>query len=348
LITVHRALLFLYAETPVHAGADSSLGAIDLPIQREVSTGLPIIKGESLKGALREHFHPDRFVPPNGSPWTKEQWLAVFGGEPPAADNAQDPPKPGALRVHEAQLVAFPVPTLEHTFAWVTSPLVRARLDRKAGLAGVALDPPEPREPANTGDGSEQAGGKAVTEPDDTLCLAGTGQSGTAALGPYLVSVAADTGLTRWGESIAAKALPESAGFFTEKFGRDIYLASDGLLAALSRDCAPVVARVQLGALDQNDNRTKTVAHGPFYSEYLPAETVLVTLLEYEENSKRPEPPPGKLFTRVCQALDGNVVRVGGDESIGKGLMWCRAARDTGTATAGSAAAGTAAVEVAR
>ena len=53
-----RALLFLYAETPVHAGADTGLGALDLPIQREVTTGLPIIKGESLKGALRERLRP--------------------------------------------------------------------------------------------------------------------------------------------------------------------------------------------------------------------------------------------------------------------------------------------------
>lgn len=50
-----RALLFLYAESPVHAGADSSVGVVDLPIQREASTGLPVIWGQSLKGALREH-----------------------------------------------------------------------------------------------------------------------------------------------------------------------------------------------------------------------------------------------------------------------------------------------------
>jgi len=37
------ALLYLYAETPVHAGSGTSLGIVDLPIQRERTTGYPIM-----------------------------------------------------------------------------------------------------------------------------------------------------------------------------------------------------------------------------------------------------------------------------------------------------------------
>jgi len=47
------AMLFLYCETPVHAGTGTSLSIVDLPIQRERITGLPIVQASSLKGVLR-------------------------------------------------------------------------------------------------------------------------------------------------------------------------------------------------------------------------------------------------------------------------------------------------------
>ena len=46
-------ILFIFAETPLHAGTGSGLGAVDLPIQRERSTGYPIVQASGLKGALR-------------------------------------------------------------------------------------------------------------------------------------------------------------------------------------------------------------------------------------------------------------------------------------------------------
>ncbi len=121
-----RALLFLYAESPIHAGADSSVGALDLPIQREVGTGLPVIWGQSLKGALRSHAR-DRWGPEH------PRVAQLFGDPPPSGADAQ-PAKPGRLSVGDAHLVAFPVPTMRATFAWLTSPLVLGRLRRRAGL----------------------------------------------------------------------------------------------------------------------------------------------------------------------------------------------------------------------
>ena len=37
-------LLFLYTETPLHVGSGSSLGTVDLPIQREHHTNLPMVQ----------------------------------------------------------------------------------------------------------------------------------------------------------------------------------------------------------------------------------------------------------------------------------------------------------------
>jgi CRISPR-associated protein Cmr4 len=283
-----RRLVFLYAETPVHAGADTGAGALDLPIQREITTGLPIIKGESLKGALREHTRPLL---------SKEQWEAMFGSEPPSGGGDTSP---GSVSIHEAQTLAFPVPTLERTFAWVTCPLACARLARKASLAGISLPETEGR-------------------VADTECLTAAEQAPELVLGPYVVSPARDARVTDWAERVAELAFPSLSthdyfGYFHAKFRQDLLCGSDGLLAQLSRDCAPVVPRVQLGKKDADDNRTKSVAQGPFYSEYLPGETLMAALIEGKATD----------LTELTRILDGSTLRVGGDESIGKGLMWCR------------------------
>src|SRR5207237_4486443 len=46
-------MLYLYAETPLHAGVGSGLSSIDLPIQRERSTQYPMVQGSGIKGKLR-------------------------------------------------------------------------------------------------------------------------------------------------------------------------------------------------------------------------------------------------------------------------------------------------------
>lgn len=298
---MHRALLFLYAETPVHAGADSSAGALDLPIQREITTGFPIIKAESLKGALRE-----RFRPPRQEKAGRERWRDVFGAEPPAPGTRAGDLKPGTLRVHEAQLVAFPAPTLTRTFAWVTSPLARARLERKARLAGVAV---------KASDGTGSAVGL-----DGPECLSAGKDHARFVLGPYTVTARHDPAAARWANRLAGIALPgiDEMAFFKQKLATDLYVCSDELLGAISRDCAPVATRIQLATGEDDGHPRKTVQHGPFQSEYLPAESLLAALLECDSDSH---------LSYVCATLNDTVLRLGGDETLGKGLLWCHVLR---------------------
>ncbi|WP_170180863.1 type III-B CRISPR module RAMP protein Cmr4 [Actinomadura pelletieri] len=293
--TPHRALLFLYAETPVHAGGEGASGALDLPIQREVGTGYPIIKGESLKGALREHTR-SRLDPAT--------WTTIFGAEPPKRGQAAGPLTPGSIRVHEAQLVALPVPTLVDTFAWALSPLVRARLARRASLVGVEIGPADT--PDDPGD-------------DSAWVVGGTNVRQNAVLGSYQVTAQGSPNVREWAAAVADLALPPTPehAFFRNLLAKRLYVVSADLFKALSRECTPVVARVQLGA-EVDGVPTKTVAHGPFYSEYLPAETVMVALLETRRVAE---------LDTLAGELDGQVVQVGGDETVGKGLMWCRVVR---------------------
>jgi CRISPR type III-B/RAMP module RAMP protein Cmr4 len=279
-VKLERALLFLYAETPVHAGADTGTGVVDLPIQRDIATQLPIIKGETLKGALRQRFR--------GA--AGNQWEQIFGSELPT-DGGET--QAGSLRVHEAQLVAFPAPTMRDVFVWVTSSLAQARLARKLRLAGLSLP-------------------TCMLEPSGSEGLSATPTEKNLIVGPYQVSTRHSDELQAWARELARRALPDEP-FFQAKFAKDLLCGDESLLVGISRDCAPVVARVQLGKLDADGERTKTVAHGPFYSEYLPSETLMAAFLEGEPRD-----------LDVVATLDKAVLQVGGDESTGKGLMWCR------------------------
>ena len=100
---------YLYAESQIHAGTGTELGIVDLPIQRERTTGIPIIQG--IKGALRSSgILEDR----------------IFGSKP----NVGDSTEAGEFAFSEAKLLLFPVRSVDRTFVWVTCPLILGRFFR--------------------------------------------------------------------------------------------------------------------------------------------------------------------------------------------------------------------------
>jgi CRISPR-associated protein Cmr4 len=297
-------ILFLYAESPVHAGGSDSLDVIDLPIQREATTGYPVIWGQSLKGALRQAAF-DRN-------WADDQITAIFGS---AIGRAGDETSPGHFTIGDAQLVAMPVPTLRHTFAWVTSEIALGRLGRKYAALGA------------------DAEAVPVSASDRALSVAAHwgGRHGEV-FGPCVVSVDAEANapqgaaapqppllLTAWAERIARDALPKAPGFapFETKLRQDLVLVGSDVMGTLLRECTEQTVRVQL------DEDSKTVKQGPFYSEYLPAETILAASLTHR--GARRNTDDVELETMLLSELiDGQLLQIGGDETLGKGLMWAR------------------------
>lgn len=282
-------LLYLYAESPVHTGAAGSLEAIDLPVQREAATGYPVIWGQSLKGALRQA--------------AREAWGedaprvgAVFGSAIKGTGE-EGGTTPGTLAVGDAQLVAMPVPTLRRTFAWLTSELALGRLARKYRTLGrEALPVPSVR--ADGGICSSKAWSQAQRE----------------VLGPVLVPFDPlfSQPLWKWADQIAKDALGADEVFapFTAKLRADLLLAGADIVPVLLRECTEQAVRVQLY------DEKKTVQAGPFYSEYLPAETILAASLTLRD--------PRDNADALVSLLDGRLLRIGGDETLGKGLMWGR------------------------
>jgi CRISPR-associated protein Cmr4 len=286
-VGVTEFLLYLYAESPVHTGAAGSQDVLDLPVQREASTRYPVIWGQSLKGALRQAA--------GEAAWVSE----VFGSSPADSDGAGGGTTAGTLAVGDAQLVAMPVPTLRRTFAWVTSELALSRLARKYKVVKP----------------TESAPGLPRVRPEDGL--ASSAEWGTATeemLGPYLVRLSTDTELAKWADRIAADVLDWDPVFspFAAKLRDDLVLVGSDLVVEVLTESTEQAVRVQLGD-------TKTVKNGPFYSEYLPAETLMAASLTLRGTGDT------DLNRRAIETLlDRNLLQIGGDETLGKGLMWGR------------------------
>lgn len=282
-------LLYLYAESPVHTGA-GSIDVLDLPVQREAATGYPVIWGQSLKGALREAAAD--------AGWADALTEKVFGSaiERPDEDGGT---KAGTLAVGDAQLVAMPVPTLRRTFAWVTSEIALARLARKYKVMdrGAHVVPT-----VRSGDGAAASDDWTGAEPE--------------VLGPYLVPLNPphNADLAAWADQIAGDALGPDDEFlpFVRKLREDLLLVGSDIVPNLLRECTEQAVRVQLG-------KSKTVENGPFYSEYLSAETIMAASL-----TLRGSGDSGENRKAVHALLHGQLLQIGGDETLGKGLMWAR------------------------
>jgi CRISPR-associated protein Cmr4 len=280
-------LLYLYAESPVHAGASDSLDVIDLPVQREATTTYPVIWGQSLKGALRQAAED--------AGWLAAMTTRVFGRE--VTDQGTGESEAGLLAVGDAQLVAMPVPTLRQTFAWVTSGIALNRLARKYAVLG--------RDTSAVPDVASDKGAAAGT---------GWTTTDTQVLGPCVLPLGEDENLRKWADLIAVDAIGTGPGLadFAAKLKRDLLLVGSDAMPMLLTECTELTARVQL-------TKGKTVEHGPFYSEYLPAETILASALTLRPGARQAEQ-----LNALRELLSGGPLQIGGDETLGKGLVWTR------------------------
>lgn len=117
-----KMTMTLFARTPVHVGAGSSVGAVDSPVQRERHTRIPIVPGSSLKGVLADLWNEKD----DDGHWQRTPEGKVLFGE----DNNNADAKAGSLLIGEARVLAFPVRSAKGMFAWLTAPVVLNRFKR--------------------------------------------------------------------------------------------------------------------------------------------------------------------------------------------------------------------------
>jgi CRISPR-associated protein Cmr4 len=287
----------IHAMSPLHAGTGHSVGAIDLPIARERPTGIPLIPGSSIKGALRARSQDAQ--------WTRD----VFG-----PDTANSSDHGGSVQFSDAHLLLLPVRSLRGTFAWVTSPhLIRkfARGAREAGLELARL----PSSPAMND----------CCVLNDTLTIPGA--NGRRVVFEDLdFNVHDDQKATL--QSFAAEVAvilfpPGSADHQDWKASllNRICLVHDDMMSFLLETAMEVQAHIRL------DNDTKTVERGGlWYQESLPAESILAGLVvaaNVTAAKGRSEQAAAALLDHVASLTTG-LVQLGGKATTGQGSCFVR------------------------
>ena len=95
-------MLYMWCEQDVFPGGEREVSAIDLKVQRDSVTNVPICRASSLKGPIRAFFE-----------YTKTVNVGeIFG----------DQEKSGALEFHNAGILLYPLHSYQGLFAYITSP----------------------------------------------------------------------------------------------------------------------------------------------------------------------------------------------------------------------------------
>ncbi|MBM4459507.1 MAG: type III-B CRISPR module RAMP protein Cmr4 [Chloroflexi bacterium] len=358
------SLLYLYVETPLHAGSGRGLASVDLPIQRERVTGYPLVQATGIKGKLRDEAYrwqpfvqlKTKYKPlyeaeirndlqKSGKQMKPEEiereaenrarqkaaqelgLETVFGPESTRAEEHA-----GALAPADARLLLFPVRSLAGIFAWTTSCDALARFFRDATVAGQSLKvqrnnqevpltlPAEPKADEAWVSGNVViAGGKVVLEE---FSFAPTEKQEVKDIGQWL----ADNALPDRPEYAYWKAkLPMGLVVLPENAFRDFTLYA-----------TEVVTRVRL------DDERKTVAKGALWTEEsLPSDTLLYAPLHasrarsYDKQGNQTPGVPADWYASggaakilgFVQNLSPKRMQLGGDETVGRGMVCLRFGR---------------------
>ena len=297
-----RAVVFLYAVSPVHMGAGTAAGIVDNPIQRERHTGHPCFAGSGIKGAVRHSF-------------------ASIGGDPALIDqlfgphSGSDKLHAGAISFGDGQLVAFPIRSLRGGYVYASCPQALARAQRLMGTAGVTLDWAIPD--------VEEGQCRAV----NTKILSQSGKLHLEAF-EYDESGSEDgrDGLESIAKDISHRALPVENGyeFFRDKIANDFVLLSDTDFGYFAEHATVIEPHVRI-----NDDTGTAADGGLFYTENLPPESLMIAplLASATHNADRNNNPPtsaADVLPMVSNVIDGRLLQIGGDATTGRGLVVAR------------------------
>jgi CRISPR-associated protein Cmr4 len=298
-MTSARALVYLHAASPLHVGTGQALDTIDLPIQRERATKLPVVSGSAVKGVLRAQCEaleakgnlPAGFVD------------SAFGNEKRPSDGA------GAVTFGDARLLLLPVRSVRLLFAWVTSPYLLRRYLRDRSVS--AVDDASVVQAALQAAGSVR-GTTAVCSNASLLVDAGGG-TGTAYVEDADLHVAVREEIENLADQLAKSCLPgDIAGLLSER----LLVVDDTVFGTFATQCTEVVARVAL-----LDDRKTVRRGGLWYEEALPAETVLYAAVVAEKTrGTRNGAWSGTAEEHITRLRTISAAQFGGKASVGRGL----------------------------
>jgi len=300
-------MLFLYCETPVHAGTGTSLSLVDLPIQRERITGLPIVQATSLKGVLRAETLS--ILKQRQDPKAEDKVRVLFGPEP---KSGQASDYAGCVSPHDARLLLFPIRSLVGVFAWATCPFLLERFKREMTAAGFTVSWNVSSLPAN----SQQA---LVAESSEIIADA------TIVLEEFAFKAQPSQEAKNIADWLATNAFPQSDEYksFRDWLPKRFVILPDDAFRDFTQLATEVIARIRLKP------ETKTVAEGALWTEeHLPSETLLYAPIFVSRplapNANQLGLTDSDAALRELGSLQLDRLQIGGDETVGRGIVKVR------------------------
>lgn len=314
-----QKLMFLYCEENLHAGAGSSTGTIDLPIQRESHTGYPKLESSSLRGALRESIadktkkytdaynahkktgSKEKFI---GEKYADE-WIyfeRVFG----KWDSGD---QQSAIDFPDAKLLLFPVRSHKGVFAWITCPLALARFENDySKWTGKKLD-------LNVNSFEPENDEIIIQSP----CGIDTGNQ--VLLEEFLFTVKPVNNFPKiantkdFGDWLIETVCPEHP--VLQKMKTQIAIVSDDVFRDFVMLYTPKMTRNRISP------DTGTADGGALFNEeFLPSESLMYSfVLASDEFSKSEDFIKSDEVMQFFVDNRDKLVRIGGDKGIGKGLV---------------------------
>lgn len=292
---------FLYAETPLHPGTGSHLGAVDLPVQRERHTGYPTIQGSSLKGVFRS-LSAD-------AGWQTREIEAIFGPDTQRADKHA-----GCLSFTDARILLFPVRALGAVFAWTTCPEVVERLRKDLVHAGTHSLPALSNQSVND---------ENVLVPPNSSLIEGKKNDGAIVLEEFSYSAKVSEEMKKLGDWLGRNLFGDDLvfNFWKTKLSTDLVLLPGGEFCEFTKTATEVVTRVRL--LPDR----KTVQPGGLWTEeHVPSDSAfygLVLIQAPMAEIKQADWNENWVAAKL-KVFDGQRIQIGGDETTGRGFAVVR------------------------
>jgi CRISPR-associated protein Cmr4 len=299
--TTITKMYWLQAITPLHVGAGKGVGFIDMPIMREKVTNWPFVPGSAVKGVLRDHFTQikDLTADESTQQTLDERIKAAFGEKGTDLES-----NAGSLVLTDAHIVCMPVRSLYGTFAYVTSPMVLARLMRDLEAAGYTglLPIPDP-------------GDETVFTAKDPKILSSDQPHKIFFEDLDFTAVSGDAMTDAWARYLSVKIFPSDSDW-QSAFNSRLAIVSDNTFTFLSQQGSEVTAHIKI------DETRKIVKRGAlWYEEALPSETILAGIA-WCDRVYRNGVKQNDLVDTFCGKELKNI-QIGGKATVGKGRARC-------------------------
>lgn len=308
-MSMETTMLYLYVETPLHAGVGSGLSSIDLPIQRERPTQYPMIQGSGIKGKLRSV--AEDMAERKQAPFDKVDDLVavMFGPKQNGSDHA------GALIAGDARILLFPIRSLNGVFAYTTSCDVLNRFMRDVNRGNSTVNWKLPKEEPS--EAIAYVTQKSRIAPNDSVVLE-----------EFSFKTEQKSFVDKVAEWLADNALPQNDeyAYWREKVKDSLIILPEEDFRDFVVNATEIITRISI-------DRVKKTATGKalWTKEHLPTDALLyvpIYATDARKTKKEGEKNVPTMFAKEIlekatqlENSQHSYLQLGGDETVGRGMV---------------------------